>query len=78
MAARKLAVTVHVTNPETGAIEVFRPGDDVPGWAANAITNPDVWAGSDRASDSEATDEVAEGASSEGSVQTAKSARRKS
>lgn len=46
MAGRKLAVTVHVANPETGTTEVFRPGDDVPSWAAEAITNPDVWEGS--------------------------------
>jgi hypothetical protein len=33
-------VTVH---DEDGSPFTFAPGDDVPGWAADKITNPAVW-----------------------------------
>lgn len=41
--ARKLNTTVHVTD-ENGIAHVFGPDDEVPGWAEEKITNPDVWA----------------------------------
>lgn len=40
--AKKLATTVHVAD-DNGTMHVFGPGDEVPGWAEKAITNPDVW-----------------------------------
>lgn len=40
---RKLNTFVHV-HDENGAAQIFGPSDDLPDWAANAITNPDVWA----------------------------------
>ena len=43
--AKKLTTTVHVPD-ENGTMHVFGPGDEVPGWAEKAITNPDVWEGS--------------------------------
>jgi hypothetical protein len=39
---RRLRVTVHVHRD--GVSHRFRPGDAVPDWAAELITNPDVWA----------------------------------
>lgn len=38
----RLAACVHVYDDE-GVAHVFGPGDDVPDWAAKAITNPDAW-----------------------------------
>lgn len=40
---RRLAAHVHV-HDEHGAAHVFGPGDDVPAWAVEAITNPAAWA----------------------------------
>ncbi|MET0426273.1 MAG: hypothetical protein ABW046_20560 [Actinoplanes sp.] len=47
---RKLNTFVHVVElddkgQQTGKAGTFGPDDDVPGWASDAITNPDVWAG---------------------------------
>jgi hypothetical protein len=49
---RKLNTTVHAVEvdekgQQTGQQGVFGPDDDLPGWARKAITNPDVWEGSD-------------------------------
>ncbi len=41
MAKLATNVTVH---DENGAPVTFGPGDDLPDWAVEAITNPDVWA----------------------------------
>lgn len=35
-------VTVH---DESGQAHTFGPGQDLPGWASKAITNPNVWEG---------------------------------
>lgn len=48
MTGRRLARVVHVRNARTGDTVTLRPGDDVPGWAADRITNPACW-GEDRA-----------------------------
>jgi hypothetical protein len=37
---RNTYVTVH--NPETGESKTFAPDDELPDWASDAITNPDV------------------------------------
>lgn len=59
--AKKLNTFVHaVERDEQNNVtrsQVFGPDDTVPSWAQKAITNPDVWAGEDDASDSE---EIAE------------------
>lgn len=47
--ARKLAGYVHVTDPDTGASAVFGPGDDVPAWAEQVITNPKAWSEEEQA-----------------------------
>lgn len=39
----RLATHVHVAD-ESGTVHVFGPADEVPGWAARAITNPAAWA----------------------------------
>lgn len=39
---RRLRTTVHVSLGE-GRSEIFGPGDDVPAWAAEKITNPKAW-----------------------------------
>ena len=45
--AEKLASHVHVYD-DAGVAHEFYPGDDVPDWARDKITNPDVWSdGSD-------------------------------
>lgn len=41
-AAKKLAYFVHVVDAD-GESHAFGPEDDVPGWAAKAITNPSAW-----------------------------------
>lgn len=42
--ARRLTRTVHgLRDPQTGAARSFGPGDRVPGWAAEQITNPSAW-----------------------------------
>lgn len=41
---RRLAVNVVVRDPQTLGPVVFAAGDEVPAWAENLITNPDVWA----------------------------------
>ena len=38
----RLAVFVHVAD-KNGEVHAFGPDDDVPAWAAKAITNPDAW-----------------------------------
>lgn len=40
---RQLVRHVSVRNPETSYVYSFGPGDDVPEWAAELITNPDNW-----------------------------------
>ncbi|GAA4845519.1 hypothetical protein GCM10023201_40990 [Actinomycetospora corticicola] len=45
--ARRLAGYVHLTDPDTGQPVVLAPGDDVPGWADELITNPAAWADDD-------------------------------
>ena len=50
--ARKLNtfVTAHERDDKgelTGQSGTFGPDDTLPGWAAKAITNPDVWEGSE-------------------------------
>lgn len=47
---RKLNTFVHVhVTDDDGSVrsQQFGPGDDVPDWARDAITNPDVWDGED-------------------------------
>lgn len=48
---RRLTTYVHAVerddNGTTLQSGTFGPGDDVPGWARKAITNPDVWDGQD-------------------------------
>lgn len=39
---RRLSSHIHVYNDE-GVAEEFFPGDDVPAWARDRISNPDVW-----------------------------------
>ncbi len=39
---RRLNTFVHLGD-EAGERHVFGPGDDLPGWAVDAIVNPDVW-----------------------------------
>ena len=45
---KRLTRHVHVTNPHTGERKVFGPEDDLPDWAAEAITNPKAFANVDR------------------------------
>jgi hypothetical protein len=40
----RLRTTVHVVDQE-GRTRAFGPGEEVPDWAAEQITNPDVWEG---------------------------------
>jgi hypothetical protein len=40
----RLAANIAARNPETGVVETFLAGETVPAWAAERITNPDVWA----------------------------------
>ena len=40
--SRRLSTFVHVHH-EDGSSHVFGPDDDVPAWAAKAITNDSVW-----------------------------------
>lgn len=42
LVSKRLAMFVHVHRPGGGTV-VFGPGDDLPGWAVDAITNPSVW-----------------------------------
>lgn len=46
----KLNTYVHV-HDEDGVSHAFGPDDTVPGWAADLITNPDVWADAPNGSD---------------------------
>lgn len=39
---RELVSFVHVAD-ENGVSHVFGPGDEVPGWAAEKVTNPKAW-----------------------------------
>lgn len=36
--------TVHLTDPANGQLVAFLPGEPVPLWAREAITNPNAWA----------------------------------
>lgn len=46
MGAWKLNTYVHVVEPGgEGRSATFGPADDLPDWAVEAITNPDVWDG---------------------------------
>jgi hypothetical protein len=45
----KLAMTVHVHDPETGRTSVLNRGTEVTGRALALITNPDVWEDADEA-----------------------------
>lgn len=48
----KLKSYVTVANPETpGQPETFGPDDDLPDWARDEITNPDVWEDSEEEED---------------------------
>lgn len=43
---RRLTGWVHgLVDPDTGTARSFGPDDDVPGWAAEQITNPAAWSG---------------------------------
>lgn len=57
MAKKKLASYVTVHDSE-GVAHTFAPGDDLPKWARDSITNPNVWSGDD---DSQDASSVAEG-----------------
>lgn len=39
---RELVAFVHVTD-ESGVSHVFGPGDEVPAWAAEKVSNPKAW-----------------------------------
>jgi len=41
---RQLAAHVILRDPDSGRVVAFGPEDDVPAWAVELITNPDVWA----------------------------------
>ena len=41
--AKKLTSFVHVQDPDTGNYVVFGPDDELPGWAAEQITNPSAF-----------------------------------
>jgi len=41
---RRLAANIVARDPETGVVRTFLAGETVPAWAAERITNPDVWA----------------------------------
>lgn len=53
---RKLAVTVHVQDPETGRHVVFHRGAEVPDRLAEQITNPDVWEAESESAESQETE----------------------
>lgn len=40
---KKLNTNVTVHNLDNGESGTFGPGDELPAWAEEAITNPDVW-----------------------------------
>jgi hypothetical protein len=40
VASKKLTRTVTVINPDDGNDYTFTPADDLPGWAAELVTNP--------------------------------------
>ncbi|MFI5777024.1 hypothetical protein [Nocardia sp. NPDC051570] len=56
----QLNTYVHVQD-EKNVTHIFGPGDQVPGWAVRAITNPAVWAHRDEDPDPEPDGAVAEG-----------------
>jgi hypothetical protein len=60
----RLACNVALRNPSTGSVEIFTPESNVPGWAAEAINNPDVWAAEKPAPTVEATEPPRAGAGS--------------
>jgi hypothetical protein len=47
----KLAITVHVFDPETGRTSVLNRGTEVEGRALTLISNPDVWEDPDEAAE---------------------------
>jgi hypothetical protein len=50
MADDELAISVSMVNPGTGIHEMFVAGtlaDELPDWARERITNPDVWRSAD-------------------------------
>lgn len=51
MVERVLAHTVGLVNPESGTFEVFVAESTPPGWAAELITNDEVWADDTQASE---------------------------
>lgn len=44
---RRLAANIVARDPETGVVRTFHAGQAVPEWAAEKITNPDVWVSDD-------------------------------
>lgn len=55
--ARRLTKTVVVRDPKTFGPKVFHPGDDVPAWAADLITNPTAWSSEEDTEDTPEGDE---------------------
>lgn len=49
----ELAAHVHARNPETGRREVFGPGDELPGWFSDVVTNPKVYVSDESDEDEE-------------------------
>lgn len=45
--ARKVGTYVHVTNPATAERAVLAPGDSVPEWATDLVTNPKAFLAED-------------------------------
>ncbi|PSO52511.1 MAG: hypothetical protein BRC31_04650 [Actinobacteria bacterium QS_5_72_10] len=59
MADDELATSVSLANPSTGIHEMFvagTPTGDLPDWARQRITNPDVWRGDGGASSASVPD----------------------
>lgn len=44
---KTLKALVRVVNPETQEAETFRPGDDLPDWFYEKVTNPAAWSDED-------------------------------
>jgi hypothetical protein len=56
----KLAITVHVFDPETGRTSVLNRGTEVEGRALALISNPGVWEDPDAAAEAQAAFESAD------------------
>jgi hypothetical protein len=67
----KLAITVHVFDPETGRTSVLNRGTEVEGRALALITNPDVWEDPESASEARAEFESGSAEQDSGSPQDA-------